>query len=88
MNKEAYAWEENRGQTVRKKNNAMYNWIEGVFKKLQPGFDKANFQVYNCNRNSKLSLFPFIQYEDAIERCSLSLDNTRGWYDIPNDQAC
>lgn len=87
MGKEAYAWEENRAQQVREKNNDMYNWIEGVLKKLQPGFEKANFQVYNCNKHSKLSLFPFIEYEDAIERCVFpELEETRGWYDVPNEE--
>jgi len=87
MSKEAYAWEENRAQSVREKNNDMYRWLEGGLKKLLPGFERANFQIYNCNRNSKLSLFPFIQYEDAIERCSIPTPtNTRGWYDIPNNR--
>jgi hypothetical protein len=82
---EAYAWEENRAPVVREKNNDMYRWISEVLQKLQPGFEEANFQIYNCNRNSKLTLFPFIQYEDAIERCMLpELESTRGWYDIPN----
>tara|TARA_R100001594_G_scaffold961_2_gene3951 strand:+ start:2244 stop:3341 length:1098 start_codon:yes stop_codon:yes gene_type:complete len=87
MGKEPYAWEENRNKNLREKNNDMYRWVEGVFKTLQPGFDRANFQIYNCNRNSKLTSFPFIQYEDAIERCSVSMNSrTRGWYDMPNDQ--
>jgi len=84
--KEAYAWEEDRAKVVRERNNNMYNWIEQVFKKLQPGFDKANFQVYNCNKNSKLSLFPFVTYEEAIERCTLpEVTDTRGWYNISNE---
>jgi len=85
MGKEAYAWEEDRAEVVREKNNAMYTWIENVLKKLQPGFDKANFRIYNCNRNSKLSLYPYIEYEDAIDRCTIPpLEQTRGWYNIPN----
>jgi hypothetical protein len=88
MDKEAYAWEENREQQVRDKNNGMYSWIEQVLKKLQPGFERANFQIFNCNRRSKLSLFPFIDYSEAIERCSLpELENTRGWYDVPNEES-
>lgn len=85
MNKEAYAWEEDRAKVVREKNNDMYNWIENVFKKLQPGFDEANFRIYNCNKDSKLRLFPFIEYEEAIERCTVpDMKGTRGWYNVPN----
>jgi hypothetical protein len=82
----AYAWEEDKDGEVKERNNNMYSWMEQVFKKLQPGFDRANFQIYNCNRNSKLSLFPFIEYEEAIERCTLpDVVDTKGWYNVPNE---
>tara|TARA_R100000458_G_scaffold16324_1_gene13981 strand:+ start:7083 stop:8141 length:1059 start_codon:yes stop_codon:yes gene_type:complete len=85
-NDNPYAWEEAKDVGVRRTNNHMYNWIEEVFKKLQPGFDRANFQIYNCNKKSKLSQFPFISYEEAIERCSLpEVVDTEGWYSVPNE---
>lgn len=87
MEVEPYAWEENRAESVREKNNAMYDWVGGVLKKLIPGFKKAGFRVYNCNRESKLTLFPFINYEDAVERCRIpEMKDTRGWYDIKNEK--
>jgi len=87
MTTEAYAWEEDRAKVVREKNNNMYNWVENVFKKLQPGFDEANFRIYNCNKDSKLKLFPFIEYEEAIERCTIpDMKDTRGWYNVPNTE--
>ena len=37
----AYAWEEDKDREIKEKNNHMYSWMEQVFKKLQPGFDRA-----------------------------------------------
>ena len=87
MTTEAYAWEEDRAKVVREKNNEMYGWVEGVLKQLQPGFDKANFRVFNCNKDSKLKHYPFIEYEDAIERCTIpDMKDTRGWYSVANTE--
>ena len=59
----------------------MYDWIDRVLRQLKPGFDSANFQVYNCNKNTKLTLFPYMSFEDAIERSTIpDLETTRGWY--------
>ena len=82
MEYEPYAWEEDRSKDIRVKNNNMYKWMEGGLKLLQPGFDEANFQIYNCNPHSKLSLFPHVSYEDAIERSTFpEIRGTRGWYE-------
>ena len=59
MEKESYAWEEDRAETVRQKNNNMYDWIDRVLRQLKPGFDSANFQVYNCNKNNFIPLYVF-----------------------------
>ena len=82
MEYEPYAWEENRSKDLRIKNNNMYKWMEEGLKKLQSGFDKAGFKIYNCNPNSKLDLYPHMPYKQAVHRSTIpEVDNTRGWYD-------
>jgi|6_EtaG_2_1085325.scaffolds.fasta_scaffold12671_2 hypothetical protein len=78
---EAYAWEENRTSKSRRRNNKMYKWMESGLKRLQSGFDKAGFKIYNCNPHSKLELYPHLSYEDAVQRSTIpEVENTRGWY--------
>jgi len=87
MNKGAYAWDELREPIVRDKNNDMYRWIGEVLEKLKPEFDRSGFQIYNCKEDSKLELFPFMSYEEAIQRATVpELEDTHGWYSIPNKQ--
>ena len=85
MDKEAYAFEEHRAKNVRDKNNDMYRWIQEVFEKLKPSFARSGFQIYNCNPNSKLKSFPFMDYREALQRSVIpEFDDTRGWYGVDN----
>ena len=82
MEEEAYAWEENRSLKYREMNNKMYGWMTSALKQLQPGFDKAGFKIYNCNPHSKLELYPYMSYEQAVRRSTIpEVENTRGWYE-------
>lgn len=68
--------------------------VNGVFKKLTERFDglipymnEAGFNVYNCNPDSALKSFPFMDIDRAIEIASrnitmLNLESTKGmWND-------
>tara|TARA_R100000458_G_C8272939_1_gene247771 strand:- start:1967 stop:3004 length:1038 start_codon:yes stop_codon:yes gene_type:complete len=81
--KEAYAWDEPRNEEFKKLNTEMYPWIEKVLEKLQPGFEESGFRIYNCNPQSKLKLYPYLPYEEAINRATIpDMIDTSGWYDV------
>ena len=50
--------------------------IEIYFPKLKPHFDAYGFKVFNCNPNSRLTVFPHLSYDEAIKRSTdhLSID--------------
>jgi hypothetical protein len=58
---------------------------------LKPYFDAEGFEVYNCNPESKLELFPYVSYEDAVYRATMDLGNvdderTFGMYCKPQEK--
>jgi len=82
MEKEAYAFEENRAPKVRETNNKMFAWMSRILEILRPQFDKSGFKIFNCNPNSKLTIYPFVPFERAVENCTTpELEGTRTWYD-------
>jgi hypothetical protein len=40
-----------------------------MLKKLKPIFDEHKFEVYNCNLNSKCTVFDYISFDDAFKIC-------------------
>ena len=36
---------------------------------LKPVFEKHNFQVFNCNPESKCDVFKYVPFEEAIDDC-------------------
>jgi len=64
-----YHFDENRDNGAQKCNmNTYKKMIEEYFPKLKPYFDNAGFNVFNCNPNSRLKVFPHISYDEAIKR--------------------
>jgi len=47
-------------------NNRAYQVLTERFEALKPHFDEAGFQIWNCNPDSKLDVFPFAELDDAI----------------------
>lgn len=47
-------------------NNSTYNSMMKWFGQMKEIFDDVGFKVFNCNKNSRLTVFPFIKYDDAI----------------------
>jgi len=66
-----YHFDENRDKGAQKGNMSTYQkMIEVYFPKLKPQFDKYNFNVYNCNQNSRLKVFPYMPYDEATSRAT------------------
>ena len=81
--KSPYHFEMKRGVNVYASNNSSYEKMTPMLAALKPVFDAAGFQVYNCNPKSKLTVFPHISFEDAIESTTsrLPTDLTANeWY--------
>lgn len=81
-----YAFAEGRSKGAINNNNATYaRMIKEYFPTLKPHFDKAGFQVFNCNPDSALKVFPHVPYEEAIKIATTdcgdtSKEKTEGMY--------
>jgi glycosyltransferase involved in cell wall biosynthesis len=80
-----YHFPEHRGLHAIQGNNNTYRKLQRYFEALQPHFLKAGFIVKNCNPTSRLTAFPFISYEEALEESGAHLGNyaqerTEGMY--------
>lgn len=62
-----YAFEQTKWSGGVKTNNLKYEIIQARLKSLQPKMDQLGFQVYNCTPNSKLTIFPAMEFEQAIK---------------------
>jgi hypothetical protein len=72
-----YAFAEGRSAGAIKNNNTTYaRMINEYFPALKPQFDKAGFQVFNCNPDSALKIFPHIPYEEAIKVVTAACGDT------------
>jgi len=80
-----YHFDEERTPNAIRGNMSTYKKLIDRFAKLQPFFLAENFIVKNCNPESKLTAFPFIKYEDAINEATsvvgdTSKEKTSGMY--------
>ena len=85
-----YHFEEDRHKGAVKNNLNTYKKLESeYFPMLKPYFDDVGFKVYNCTKNSKLTAFPYIDYEKAIQKVCMETGNvesrTKGLYSKKND---
>ena len=87
-----YHFEENRDNSAIKCNNKTYKAMNGnYFKNLKPYFDQYGFNVFNCNKESKLEVFDYVPYDDAITRAmAMTGDHTKeqtlGMYRSPDEK--
>ena len=81
-----YHFDEDRNKGAIKGNNSTYERMKkDYFPKLRKEFDKYNFHVYNCNSNSKLDVFDYVSYDQAIEHATskfgdVKLERSKGMY--------
>ena len=88
MDKETkYHFDQDRSKGSMNNNNKTYKALIERFKELKPYFDTYNFKVYNCNPNSALKVFPYVDFDSAIKEATsdmpadISNERTSGLYD-------
>lgn len=79
-----YAHEQDVTAEYAKSNNRTYSDTAKRFAALIPHFQVSGFNVYNCNLESHLRVFPFLRFEDAVEiasrECNEKPIQTEGMY--------
>lgn len=82
---EPYAFQQIKNSGAVAANNNGFHVMEQMFRELKPRFDQAGFSVFNCNPNSGLTIFPFVNYRRAIESATNLVPQdplrTDGWYE-------
>lgn len=62
-----YAFGETKDKNGVKGNNETYSKMVERFKKLKDELDNVGLEVYNCNVNSGLKVFPYLAFDEALE---------------------
>lgn len=84
VGKRNYAFPQDRTPASVRGNNSSYQILNSRLQRLKPHFEQADFRIYNCTPNSGLSVFPFLEYEEAVERATAQIPKkvvTEGMYD-------
>jgi hypothetical protein len=87
-----YSFPQDRSPSSIRGNNSSYEIITKRCEELKPIFDKEGYEVYNCNPNSALKVFPHVPLAEAIDRTlkeywhggtpiDTKRENTEGLYD-------
>ena len=70
-------------------NNSTYKSMNKWFKKINEYFKLFGHKVYNCNKNSMLTAFPFIDFDEAIKLATKHMpmnEKTDGMYTRRSDK--
>ena len=79
--KYAYHFDEQRSKGAVNCNMSTYDRLKSDYlPALKPVFDAEGFNVFNCNPNSELKVFPYLPFEDAIKEATKDLG------DVPNER--
>ena len=70
----AYHFNEVKSSGAVQSNNIDYRKVAHLLHMLQPKFLEAGYEVYNCNPTSRLEVFPYVSYDDAIESCTSRIE--------------
>ena len=62
-----YHFDQAKSPTLRTASNRAFGKISSYLEKLQPKFESAGFRVWNCNPDSKLTVFPHLSFAEAVE---------------------
>jgi len=88
INKEyTYSFEQARSKGSVNSNNKTYKLLIERFTMLIPIFKQNGLNIYNCNLESELKVFPFVKFDDAVNfatskmPCDVKNERTAGLYD-------
>jgi hypothetical protein len=87
-----YHFDEQRAKGAVNCNRSTYNRLKDeYFPQLKPIFDEVGFEVYNCNPNSGLKVFPHVSFDDAVAEATGRVGNTEnertyGLYSKPGEK--
>ena len=84
LGKQNYAFEQERSRSSVNGNNQSYEILNVRLAALQPHFEAAGFEVFNCTPDSGLKVFPYVDYAEAIELATTLIPKkivTVGMYD-------
>jgi len=68
---ENYHFEQDTNKHMVRVNNNTYKKLIRRFELLKPIFESNDFNIYNCNPDSELRVFPYVSLDDAI-KCATS----------------
>lgn len=61
-----YHFDQDRSKQALNNNNKTYKRMIDRFELLKPKFDAVGLRIYNCNKESDLKVFPFIDFNEAM----------------------
>lgn len=87
-----YHFDENRTDSAIRGNMSTYAKMQQWLAELQPHFIKAGFRVYNCNSASRLTAFPHLPYQEALDASMAHIgdyqnERTEGMYHLLGEKS-
>lgn len=77
-----YAFSQGGDAQKAASNNGCYAKMNEMFHELRPRFDEKGFRVFNCNPDSGLTAFDYVDFNEAVRCTAIKSDmSTKGWYD-------
>lgn len=81
-----YGFNEQKTALEANTANRIYEKLAAMFRLLAPYFESVDFRIFNCNPESRLTVFPSMSYSEAIERATGTLEqeplDCRGYYTL------
>ena len=84
LDSQNYAFPQDRTEDSVRGNNSSYEKLNYMLGLLYPFFQKERFNVYNCNKDSGLNVFPYLSFDAAVKESTKLIPqtlDTLGWYD-------
>jgi len=84
-----YSFAQHRHKSSVAGNNSTYKMLMDRFGKLKPYFEAEGLEIFNCNPNSQLTVFPHAPFQEAVHDVqeqemfgiNYAAENTEGLYD-------
>jgi hypothetical protein len=87
-----YHFDEQRTRGAVNCNNSTYDRLKSQYlPQLKPIFEEAGLNVFNCNPDSELKVFPFVSFDDAVKEATEKLgdienERTYGMYSVGDEK--